>query len=780
MTDNIKWALLAGLSTVAIAIAAPATAQTATTNQGNSAAEGSTDRAASPAAETGDIIVTAQRRKERVVDVPISITVANQAQLERQQVNTFNDLNRIAPSLEIQSAPGQNTGGGGAIRGIGTQTFSAGAVASVGVVVDQVSQGNANISDLFDISRVEVLKGPQGTLFGLTTSAGVINITTNAPDPKRTMVRVRTELSSPNFAGSKFGNQIVQGVINLPVSATSALRVSGSANLRQGVNRNAFDGTWNHDDRYSVRGRYLSELGSAFTLNLNADYSHETATGEGDFFTFVKTAGPVFVPPFLPPFFNDPTGNTARLASCGVTPREGNRDYCTTQDIRSKSTNFGASGQLDYNLGPATLTSVTAYRSSKATASGSNIFRADPLLLAITGGPTDNRVKLFTQEVRLASASNRHLEYTVGAFYSHQTTRGIPAFFQVAFTPDPTLAPFPGFSVHFVDSRGASTDVRDESAALFGQATFHATDKLRLIAGARYTHSSLNLDRTNLDLPIAIASSSTSYKTEKISYRFGAQYDVAARTMAYATVSRGYKGAQIGIPSDPTKAPYIVLPEIPMSYEAGLKSTLFGGWVADLNVFYQKVSNFQAQQCLSDLVTKALSCAQPNIDGVKSRGGEISFFGKINRNLSLNTGFIYTKVTYPSGFLGSDGSNIGGTQLAYAPRYKFTLSGEYQQPLNDRVNGFLALDTVWKSRLRYEANSVRETTYHPHWMVGGRVGVRSEDDRYTAALFVRNLFNEHEPSLYQSGFPENGASNIGAIYGPQSFRQVGLSLDARF
>jgi iron complex outermembrane receptor protein len=177
-----KTALLTGLPAV---LTTPAMAQTAP------AAPQATD-----AASDGAIVVTAQRRAEKVTEVPISITVADASQLERQQVNTVNDLNRIAPSLEIQSAPGQNTGGGGAIRGIGTQTFSPGAVASVGVVVDQVSQGNANISDLFDVARIEVLKGPQGTLFGLTTSAGVINITTNKPEFDKVSVRVRSELSA--------------------------------------------------------------------------------------------------------------------------------------------------------------------------------------------------------------------------------------------------------------------------------------------------------------------------------------------------------------------------------------------------------------------------------------------------------------------------------------------------------------------------------------------------------------------------------------------------------
>lgn len=136
MTIHHRAALLAGLSLTVFA--SPALAQTAA----------NAPQAGSAQADTGasEIIVTAQRRAEKVTEVPISITVAGADQLERQQVNTVNDLNRIAPSLEIQSAPGQNTGGGGAIRGIGTQTFSPGAVASVGIVVDQVSQGNANIS----------------------------------------------------------------------------------------------------------------------------------------------------------------------------------------------------------------------------------------------------------------------------------------------------------------------------------------------------------------------------------------------------------------------------------------------------------------------------------------------------------------------------------------------------------------------------------------------------------------------------------------------------------
>ncbi|EZP71000.1 Outer membrane receptor protein precursor [Sphingomonas paucimobilis] len=751
-----------------IAIATPAMAQDTATASPQAAEDASSD-----------IIVTAQRKAEKVTEVPISITVANQAQLERQQVNTLNDLNRVAPSLEIQQAPGQNTGGGGSIRGIGTQTFSAGAVASVGVVVDQVSQGNANISDLFDVSRIEVLKGPQGTLFGLTTSAGVINITTNAPDPSGFSARLRGELSDAGTVGSKFGNQVLQGVVNMPLAPNAAVRVSGVANFRQGVNRNATTGKLNDNDRWGVRGRLLWEPTDNLTVNLIGDYAKSRAENGGDFFTFVKTSGPGTA---LGGLLADPVGITARLASCGVTPREGNQDYCTSQSYVGHTENYGGSLQLDYEADPFTITSVTAYRRSSETGFGaaSFVFRGDPLELQVANGPVNRRLSLFTQEFRISSPSDQFFEYTAGAFFSHQKQTRDPETLAV------TVVPFPGLVIPITSNPGADDTIIDRSLAFFGQGTFHLTPALRLIAGGRYTTDRLSLDRFNYAPEFAADPVQKEVlDVDNFSWKLGAQYDLARNMMVYATAARGFKGGQIATPASSAanpRLPYVVLPEIPTSYEAGLKATLFGGWVADLSIFYSKINNFQAQQCTVDN-TGVISCDQRNINGVKSRGAEINFFGKVFDGLSLNTGFIYAKATYPGGFLGTDSTNIGGTQLAYAPKYKFTLSGEYEAPVTSRFNGFLAVDTVWKSRVRYEANSNRETTFRPHWLVGGRIGIRTEDDRFSVAVFGRNLFNVHEPSLMQSAFPyttDTGEQNIGAIYGPQSFRQVGLSFDAKF
>ncbi|NKJ42683.1 TonB-dependent receptor [Novosphingobium sp. SG720] len=737
MNSRHKTALLTGLSLAVMAT--PAFAQSATTAP--QAADGSPDAA---------IVVTAQRRVEKVTEVPISITVADAGQLERQQVNTVNDLNRIAPSLEIQSAPGQNTGGGGAIRGIGTQTFSAGAVASVGVVVDQVSQGNANISDLFDVARIEVLKGPQGTLFGLTTSAGVINITTNKPEFGKVSVRVRSELSAAGFAGSKSGNQVVQGVANVPIADNAAIRVAGYANLRQGPDYNLSTGKYDKNETMGGRARLLWEPTDKLTVNVIGDYADTRTTNGGNFFTFVKSLS---------------LGSA--LAACGITAENGNRNYCTSEQYTDRIKTGGASLQLDYQFAPFTLTSITAYRGTHEQGYGAatNVFRVDTLPVTVHNSYVNRPTDLITQELRISSPANQTVEYTLGGFYSRQIQHR-----------DQEGATVLLFGNAIPSSPVNAYRVSDESLAAFGQMTIHASDKLRLIAGGRYTDDVLSLQMQN-DTATAIEST-TRLHVGKVSWKGGIQYDIDPRTMAYATVARGFKGGQIATPSDAN--PYVVLPEIPTSYELGFKTTLLRSWVLDANLFYQKIQNFQAQQCTVNATTTVISCVQTNISGVKSRGAEINLFGKVTHDLSLNTGFIWAKATYPTGYVGTDGTNIGDTQLAYAPEYKFTVSGEYARDLGENLKGFLAADAVWKSRLRYEANSVADTTFAPHWTVGGRIGLRTADDRFTIAVFARNLFDVHEPSLYQSDFPFGGAANIGAIYGPQSFRSVGLSLDGKF
>ena len=651
--------------------------------------------------------------------------------------------------------------------------FLAGAVASVGVVVDQVSQGNANVSDLFDIARVEVLKGPQGTLFGLTTSAGVINITTNKPEIGVFSLRMRTEMSGAGVAGSEFGDQIVQGVMNIPISSNAALRISGFSNTRQGPDYDLSTRNYDANDTFGFRGHLLWEPTSQLTINLLGDYSRNRTTNGGDFFTFIQTSGQGFAA--IAPGIAIPDNMTANLASCGVTASTGNRDFCTKQNYYENNYVGGASLQIDYNTEPFTITSISAWRHSLESGDGAatNVLRADPSLLEILNSSVHRPIDLVTQELRLTSPAGGLVEYTAGVFASSQISLRGPEPLSV------NAQVAPDFYIDVHDGGAGESRVRDASAAVFGQATIHPTEKLRLIVGGRYTKDWLKLN-TVADSVAGSLTQLTELNVGKFSWKVGAQYDLARRTMAYATITRGFKGGQIAQPTD--AAAYVVQPEIPTSYEVGLKSTLFGGWVLDTSLFYEKDRNYQAQICSVD-TSNVIDCVQKNISSVASRGAEINLFGKVTKDLTLNTGFIFAKVTYPTGFLGTDGSDLGGQQLAYSPRYKFTASGEYSHRVANDANGFIAVDAVWKSRLRFEETEVANTTFQPHWTVGGRIGVRSSDERLSIAVFARNLFNVHEPALVQSSLPYatiDGQQNIGAVYGPNSFRQVGLSLDGKF
>ena len=737
-----------------------------------------------------EVVVTAQKRAERVQDVPQSVNVIGRQQLERQQINNIFDLSKVAPSLELTNAAGQSPGGGGQIRGIGTETFGVGAVGAVGIVVDGVSQGNLNISDLFDIGRVEVLKGPQGTLFGLTTSAGVLNISTVDPQFGVFSGRFRTELSDEGVAGSTaYGQQIVQGAVNIPMGDKVAMRASGSVDLRQGPGRNALDDRLDNHNSYSGRVRLLAKPTDNWTLNLNGDYSRERDDGP-DFFT-VYHADPIF---------------TAQLANCRSTPTSAptpvvpgnaNRDYCASNAIVGGSTNYGGSFTSDYAFEPFTLTNITAFRHSVVVPfNGLDIFRLNnaffapppgvmPTQILQTGSPDPGPTKLFTEELRVASPTGSRLEYTAGLFYSALTTReyggSLLSVTDTFFLGGPTIPLGPPV----IGTPGSTTDV---SKAVFGQATYHLNDKFSFIAGGRYTNEYLKQHA----LSSSGVAANTRVDIDNFSWRLGAQYKFDPDLMAYATVARGYKGPQLAPP--PTGSPAGTLslevkPEIPMDYEIGAKKTLFDGRViADLSAFYMKVQNFQGQVCITDPVTQLLGCTITNFDGVVTKGIEANIFGRVSENLTLNTGLIWNKATYPKTstnaagvvgpYLGPDGSNLSGAQLVDAPVWKFTFSGEYSHPIWGRLEGFIGADAVYKSRIRYAPSQDPLLSYPGNVVIGGQLGIRSPLQKWSANLFVRNLTDEHVPVLRQSGFPYG--ANYGQFLSTGSFRVVGISLEAGF
>jgi iron complex outermembrane recepter protein len=754
-----------------------------------------TTASAGPSEALDEIVVTAQKRTENVLDVPIAVTVVSAEQLVRQHITELTDLSKTAPALEF-GAPAATPGGGGILRGIGTNfAFSGTAEAAVGVVVDGVSQGNINISNIFDISRVEVLKGPQGMLFGQSTSAGVINITTNAPSTAGFSGSAAVEIGPNGFLDSAISRYVYQGMLNIPLSSSAALRITAHDNVIKGVQTNDFTHTEDKNNDAGGRARMLWNVTDDVAVNVIADYNEYKLTN-GDFITYAVVPQGSYI--------------ANLLAACGITPNLDNGASCSGDNVFSDTKSGGASIQVDANIfGGHTLTSITAFRRSvQHSTNDVDTFPttalpglpAEPVQLGNDGVPSVLTQRQITQEVRLQSPSKQALEYTAGIYISD--------YYSNNHNESLTRITTPFFSV--VAPAESVAESKSSSQALFGQLTWHVLDNWRLLAGGRYTNQHVSgptefrlVSNPSYD-PVTYPTTPYTYtgtmNLTNFSWRLGTQVDVAPDTMAYFTVTRGYKGPQIDT-TDNTRAPVFVQPEIPLDFEVGIKSELFDKRLyVDLDYFHSSVHDFQATNCrVTGAGPTAVNvCVETNIGHVITQGVEADLVGKPFRGMTVNAGFIYNPVKYPDGFVATDGTDLSGYQLAYAPRFKMNLSGEYAMQFGSSTEGFISMAGTYKSADRLYVTADPNVVYPSHWLVDGRIGVHIMD-KYTVSLFGKNLFDKREagtlfPSVLAAsidqnfGFPGSpyvvpghpSAPSYMTYLTPISYRTIGIALEGKF
>jgi iron complex outermembrane recepter protein len=733
-----------------------------------------------------EIVVTAQKRTELLQDVPVAITVVNATQLADQHIYNIADLARTTPSLEMVQAFG-GPGGGGQIRGIGTNTFSPTAEGAVGIVVDSVPQGNVNITNLYDMQRIEVLKGPQGTLFGLTSSAGVINIVTAAPDPTKFYVTAHVDYSENGTAGSKFGESTERAVLNAPITGNSAIRLAVSDDRTKGVQINEFNGADTVSTEWGGRLRYYLKATDDLTINLSGDYDRRGQNYNDPQFTYVS-ANPAL---------------TAELAGCGITPSYANQARCWSQLNDLNYRNYGGALQVDYNLGAATLTAITGYRAQISAPSDSDIQGLAAEFAQIFTVGQNLGARQFSQELRVASNGAQKVDYVAGLFYSdysaqtHYSPGG--GFFVGTFDIPPTPFMPPPFPLTPFVHNEAATGTTNKSEAAFGQATYHVTDQLGVIGGLRYTHQSLTASTAADPAAIPTPGLATygALTEDNWSGRIGLQYKINPDLTSYATVVRGYKGPQV-IPAAEGTPTTVIGPEIPTAYELGIKgSALSGhfGWDGDL--FYTQVKDYQGQTCLLN-PAGVLVCTGVSVPHVTTKGIELNAYGKVLTGLTISAGYIYDVAEYPSGWTGYDPNNLlGGTtdlsnqQLVGVPKNKLSLSAMYDFPIAASVHGFLNADTVYKSAMRLGETADPRFVYPANWNTGLRLGVRSPDETWSVALFARNISSDNEPITLFGGpsftppganpaFPAGTVNGISGWATANSLRQVGLTVDVKF
>ena len=563
------WLLSAGL----FALAAPVAAQTTDTDAsaakpaGGSTAEGSAvsreGTATTAEVDTGDIVVTATRRNEALSDVPIAVSAVTGDSLKNSGASDIRQLTQLSPSLMVSSTSSEAGAGAARIRGIGTVGDNPGLESSVGVFIDGVyrSRTGVGLTELGAIERIEVLRGPQGTLFGRNTSAGLISIITAKP-------KFNTEISGELSAGNY---NFRRGQLSATGGLTDsiAVRFDGVYLKRDGFLEDVVSGRdVNNRDRYLLRGQMLYQPTDKLSFRLIADYTKRNE----------ECCAAVYLPAH--DIVTDGAGGTTEQPSSVaaleralggiINDRPYKRDVSITrgQSYRSDVKDAGISGELNYDFGGAELTSITAYRTNLYIRGQDADFNNLDLIHRQDDGGAYNRFKTFSQELRLQGTTfGGKLDWLVGGYYANEklTVRdnltlgtdaskytncltaanfarafGQPALLSpssgtcfnsavaggvLPFLPAPlrpVLAAFarlgvfagPGFSNNgfqnlalangFVGSfTGAGLDdlykQNSNNLAVFTHNIFSITDRLKLTVGVRYTHERKTLNATLRD-----------------------------------------------------------------------------------------------------------------------------------------------------------------------------------------------------------------------------------------------------------------------------------------
>ena len=748
------------------------------------AQDAAVDEAQEPQEYNNVIVVTARKIEETLQDVPLSVIVATGEALENANVTSIEDLSLVTPGVTFNESA-NSRGRGPTIRGVGTNLFGDGVEASVATYVDGVVLGRQamGINDLIDIERVEVLRGPQSTLFGKNASAGVINIVTKAPN-----------LNSFEFDGSvNYGHQSRDNADSLKLGATVAgpivaglagFRATGYLNDRDGYLTNVNTGnSFNDKKEYGGRLKLLIEPSSDISVLLAGDYSRRD---QNCCIASTTRYGSTYA--------NDP-------AFDAITPGPRNTDvFIDREDAYFQDQEqWGISGEVNWDFGPVTLTSITALR--KFTTDDNNEFENNPP--GFGNDVLTNSAQLdqeqFSQELRLATNGSGPLKAVGGLYFFDQTVDATTGLL-VRLRPGP---PVPG-------GNDIDRTVDTQSFAVFGQIDYSLTDSLVLLLGGRYTNEDLDYSfdrRVAADgffgfvPPLAFAGSTSD---DNFSGLIGLQY-FTGDNMFYATVSRGYKGQGVNVNNFVTQFEVdngleVVDAEIPTNYEVGARTQLFDRRLTlNATLFYTEFDDYQLSVFDPDTNSSGLR----NAATLETMGLEIDFNAAVSENFSLSGGLTLLDATYkrfPNGpcFSGQgfsngcidvdnsgtqntpDVQNLAGAPLQNAPDVSFNVAANYEGPISaSGWNFFANTNLYFQDSVQFSVDQDPLTRGSSYTRVNASIGVKAPDDRFRISLYARNLLNEpYSLSLTSEGAADPGGQNQFLPY--DYARVVGVSLGVKF
>nr|WP_321361532.1 TonB-dependent receptor [uncultured Hyphomonas sp.] len=636
--------LLCGASVLAL-LAYPAQAQTADPSQPSQA---QVDNLSEPSQATadeadqrlGEVIVTAQRREQRLQDVPITISAIGEATLKNSGVDGTSQLQSVVPNLVVVKSVGAAAP---FLRGIGSSSADIAAESSVAIYIDGVYQPSvyANVFEFNGLERIEVLKGPQGTLFGRNATGGVVQVITKAP----------TSASEANFDVS-YGNYdtvkaagYVSGGLAKNLAANLAIQYQNQAD---GWGRNT---TLSTDDFYSrdfnARGKLLFTPGDATEVTLSGNYTdfdhhnislqNPPGAGQG-FLGRYKTAG------------ND--------------------------DAFVKGEGYGGSLTITHDFGGVQIRNISAYQKFDAT----QVIDQDASPLPLVRGDFVIDTRMISEELHLLAPSDAKFQWLAGAYY---------------YNYDAAIKPTKITGLAFAPIPGVSIFGKDETRSIsgFAQGTYPLTDRLNLTAGIRYTRDEVtyNGSQNIADTPVVIDPEQTKVQeTKKPTWRISLDYRFSPDILGYVSYNRGVKTGGFALGTSPSFNQGFQ-PEQLDAYETGLKTELFDRKLLfNTSAFYYDFKNIQFQRVDAGVVTTV------NGPSAELYGVEAELTGSITPELTVraNGGYLHTRIgdfpgapntsRLPSGFndVGDPTYNAKGNRLPNAPEFSGNIGFEYRLPVD--------------------------------------------------------------------------------------------------
>jgi iron complex outermembrane recepter protein len=657
-------------------------------------------------AQLEEVVVTAQKREQNLQDVPIAISAVSQEMLEQTGINTITEVIPMVPGLTGSDyGLAQNSW---AIRGISSNDDTIGSEHSVGVFFDDAYVGRNMFATgtFFDINRIEVVKGPQGTLFGRNSSAGAISLISNRPGDEN-------ELRLGVALGDE-GQQRYEVVGNLAVSDSFALRLAYQHQEWEGMweEINSGEDAYTETDTLRIMARW--NVTDNFEALFRANYSNAETN---------YTSG-VNIP------FN--------LADPG---EEYPDKYALNNpnDEEVEAEGFGM--RLTWDINDAlTLVSITDVRSGEANyLEDADNTAADAVIDAALGPATGGLTVLFDAE---NSADTVYQEFRLsGGSDSLSWFAGMSYYSEDMESPDwSTVIIDTAFGLGALGGTNITNKADNESYGVYADATWNVTEKLALIGGLRWSYDDKDWCSNTLQDDVGLGGGPTdgelcSNETwDEWTPRFVAQYDVGDDSMIFASVAKGYKGGGFNVGAADTNgdgmgdtiAPFD--PETSMAYELGIKSTLLDGR-AQLNgsVFYTDYDDLQLQS-----LTLAYGQVISNAGTAESQGLEMEFSYSPLDNLLLMVNYAYLDAEITDG-------DLDGNELAYAPENTFAAGINFNHSFLAGDLNWFALYT-WTDDFYYEA--VNEYSEEAYGLLNGKVTYTAGSGRWDLALAADNITDE--------------------------------------